>query len=120
MEAKPAAACTQCGTPLIDKYCHQCGQLHSGKKASLILLISESLATFFSLERSGFATLLLLLKKPHIVISNYLAGNRGYYQSPNKLLFYALIVFGLHLSWVDSTVLNLNFDVEGASPSIFL
>jgi len=118
MEASPTA-CTQCGTQLIDKYCQHCGQLHSGKKASMSLLFRESLATFFSLERSGFASLFLLVTKPRLIILNYLEGNRGYYQPPNKLLFYALVVFGLHFSWVDSTVLNLSFDIEGVSPSLF-
>lgn len=119
MEAKSSGTCTQCNSLLIGKYCHQCGQLHSGRKVSLLLLISESLGTFFSLERSGLATLIGLLKNPRRIVANYLEGNRGYFQPPNKLIFYALIVFGLHLSLFDSTVLNLTFEVEGVSPSIF-
>lgn len=50
---------------------------------------------------------------------NYIEGNRGYWQSPNKLLFYALVVWGLHVLWVDQEVLNLSFDVEGVNPSWF-
>lgn len=83
------------------------------------LLIRESLGTFFSLERSGLATLWQLLKNPRFVISNYLDGNRGYHQPPNKLLFYALVVYGLHVTLVDSHVLNLTLDIEGTTPSLF-
>lgn len=119
MEASTTGNCTQCNSLLVGKYCHQCGQLHSGQKVSLLLLMRESLGTFFSLERSGLATIISLLKSPKHIVVNYLAGNRGYFQPPNKLIFYALIVFGLHLSWVDNTVLNLSFEVEGISPSIF-
>ena len=61
MEQPTLDACTQCGTVRVGPYCHQCGQLHSGKKAGLILLIRESLGTFFSLERSGLATLWQLI-----------------------------------------------------------
>lgn len=119
MEVAGKSNCTQCFTPLQGKYCHQCGQLHSGQKASLILLLREGLGTFFSLERSGLATIIQLLKRPGLIVHNYIAGNRGYYQPPNKLIFYALVIFGLHLSLIDNNVLNLSFDVEGFSPSIF-
>lgn len=118
MDAPSTKTCTQCNSELLGKYCHQCGQLHSGQQASLLLLLQESLGTFFSLERSGLATIIGLLKNPRRIILNYLEGNRGYFQPPNKLIFYALIIFGLHLSFFDSTVLNLSFDVEGVSPSI--
>ncbi len=119
MEAKAQLNCTQCNTQLIGNYCHHCGQQHTGQKASLLLLLREGLGTFFSLERSGLATLLGLVKNPKHIVINYLEGNRGFYQPPNKLIFYALIVFGLHLSLVDNEVLNLSFDVEGISPSLF-
>jgi len=119
MQQPTLDACTQCGTVRVGPYCHQCGQLHSGKKAGLILLVRESLGTFFSLERSGLATLWQLIKNPRFVVSNYLNGNRGYHQPPNKLLFYALVVYGLHVTLVDSNVLNLTLDIEGSTPSLF-
>ena len=119
MQKPSLDACTQCGTVRVGPYCHTCGQLHSGKKAGLILLVRESLGTFFSLERSGMATLWQLLKNPGFVISNYLNGNRGYHQPPNKLLFYALVVYGLHVTLFDTNVLNLTLDIEGTTPSLF-
>lgn len=118
MSATVADKCTQCGTLRHGPYCHQCGQLHSGQKASLLLLLRESLATFFSLERSGLATVIQLLRRPATIVNTYIEGNRGYYQHPNKLLFYALVVYGLHFTLVDSYVLNLSFELEGATPSL--
>jgi hypothetical protein len=77
------------------------------------------LATFFSLEKSGAATLWTLLVKPRFVATNYIAGNRGYFQSPNKLIFYALVLYGLHVLWMDTEVLNMSFDIEGINPAWF-
>ena len=119
MEAQQQETCTVCATQLQGPYCHQCGQKHTGKTAGMRLLMQEFVATFFSLEKSGLATLWALVVRPNEVISNYIAGNRGYWQSPSKLVFYALLVFGLHSWWSDSEVLNMSFDIEGVNPSWF-
>ncbi|MFN3529902.1 MAG: hypothetical protein ACK417_08295 [Bacteroidia bacterium] len=111
--------CTICQTPLQGSYCHGCGQKHGGKEAGVWLLLQESLATFFSLEKSGLATIWALLSKPRNVVMNYIQGNRGYWQSPNKLIFYALIIYGLHVIWKNNEVLNMSFDLEGINPSWF-
>ncbi len=100
-------------------YCHGCGQKHTGKEAGFWLLVQEASATFFSLERSGGATIWALIRQPERVVKNYIAGNRGYWQSPNKLIFYALVLYGLHVWWVDTEVLNMSFDIEGVNPSWF-
>lgn len=111
--------CTICDTPLQGAYCHACGQKHTGKRAGVLLLLQEALATFFSLEKSGAATIFKLITRPREVVMNYINGNRGYWQPPNKLLFYALVVYGLHVSLADTNVLNLSLDVEGTNPSLF-
>lgn len=111
--------CTICDTPLQGAYCHACGQQHTGREAGFRQLLQEALATFFSLERSGGATLWALIRQPEQVVKNYIAGNRGFWQSPNKLIFYALVVYGLHTLWVDKEVLNMSFDIEGTNPSWF-
>ena len=82
-------------------------------------LLKEGLATFFSLAKSGAATIWALLLKPRFVVTNYIQGNRGYLQSPNKLIFYALVLYGLHVLWMDTEVLNMSFDIEGINPSWF-
>lgn len=85
----------------------------------MLLLLQEALGTFFSLEKSGAATLWKLLRSPQQVVMNYVDGNRGYWQPPNKLVFYGLVLYGLHVSLVDAEVLNLTIEVEGVNPSLF-
>lgn len=119
MEVTQTAVCTICEQPLQGSYCHQCGQKHTGRKAGMRLLLQEFAATFFSLEKSGMATLRSLATQPERVVRNYIDGNRGYWQSPSKLLFYALLVFGLHSWWSDTEVLNMSFELEGVNPSWF-
>jgi hypothetical protein len=80
--------------------------------------MQEAAATFFSLEKSGLATMYTLLVKPEKVIHNYWQGQRAYYQSPNKILFYALLVLGLHLSFVNKEIIGLQFDVQGIAPQL--
>lgn len=111
--------CTICETPLQGAYCHACGQKHTGKEAGFLELLQEALGTFFSLERSGAASIWALIRHPQKVVMNYIDGNRGYWQSPNKLIFYALVVYGLHVLWGDKEVLNMSFDVEGVNPAWF-
>lgn len=118
---KPASPthCTICETPLQGAYCYTCGQKHTGEKAGVWILLQEALGTFFSLEKSGAATLWLLLRHPQRVVMNYVNGNRGYWQPPNKLVFYSLVLYGLHVSLIDKEVLNLTIEVEGVNPSLF-
>lgn len=117
MKASQPENCTICQTSLQGTYCHACGQKHTGKEAGFWVLLKEALATFFSLEKSGGATLWALLRKPRFVVMNYIEGNRGYLQSPNKLIFYALVLFGLHVLLVNQQVLNMSFDIEGFNPA---
>lgn len=117
MKAAQPENCTICQTTLQGTYCHACGQKHTGKEAGFLLLLQETIGTFFSLEKSGGATLWALLRKPRFVVMNYIEGNRGYLQSPNKLIFYALVLFGLHVLLVDQEVLNMSFDIEGFNPA---
>lgn len=118
MQTKLPDQCSICAQPLQGPYCSQCGQLHGKKRPSLWSLTQEAAATFFSLEKSGFSTLYYLLTKPEKVIHNYWQGQRAYYQSPNKILFYALLVVGLHLSFVNKEIIGLHFDVEGIAPQL--
>lgn len=105
--------CSICGTTLQGLYCHQCGQKVTGKRPRFWDIFQDFFSSIFSLEKSVLATLWLLVKSPGKVIGNYWEGNKRYYQSPGKVLIYALFVIGLQIAFVDQKVLGANVEVEG-------
>ena len=104
--------CTICDTPLIDQYCYHCGQRYYGKRLNTITIFSDLLANIYTLERSVFATLIFLIRKPYNVINNYWSGFRNYYQSPGKLLFYASTVLGLHIAFMGNQIMGVKFSAQ--------
>ena len=106
---KPASACTICGTELRGPFCHQCGQKRTGNRLRLGTVFQDFISNLLSLERSGFATLVHMLRQPVRVIHNYWAGNRGYYQSPSRIIVYAVLFIGLHIYWHDNLIFGLAF-----------
>lgn len=107
--------CTICHIPLQEGYCGRCGQKISGQTATTSSLITDFISNFFSVERSGFATIFKILRNPKPIVENYYAGNRNYYASPGKLLVYAIAVAALHITFFDKTILGLTVDAENVS-----
>ena len=103
------AKCTICGTALRGPFCHQCGQKRTGNRLRFGTIIRDFVSNLLSLERSGFATMVHLLRQPVTVIHNYWAGNRGYYQSPSRIIVYAILFIGLHIYWHDNLIFGLAF-----------
>ena len=108
--------CTICGTETLGAYCHTCGQQNTGKRLTLKSILEDLLSNLFSVEKSGFATLLKLITKPATVIESYWNGLRGYYQAPSKLFVFATILMGLHIYYNENTVFGLQFT---DSPKVF-
>ncbi len=108
--------CDICDIDLFGNYCHNCGQKVSGKKLGLIEIIQDFLNDTFSLEKAGLGTMLLILKSPKKVINNYWEGNRRYYTSPFKLLIYASLIIGLHVTYNKNLIFGLAFTND---PKIF-
>ncbi|MBI1184349.1 DUF3667 domain-containing protein [bacterium] len=110
--------CSVCNTALQGEFCHKCGQKHTGQQVTFPVLLSDFTANIVSLERSFVATLWLLLKNPAQVVQNYWLGNRLYYSSPAKMLFYALTVAALHIALVDNKILGLTFAADNLAPQV--
>ncbi|MEM1219221.1 MAG: hypothetical protein AAGH79_09925 [Bacteroidota bacterium] len=101
--------CSICGTQLQGTFCHQCGQKSTGKRLQFGTIIQDFVSNLLSLERSGFATMIRLLRQPVTVIHNYWAGNRGYYQSPSRIIVYAVLLIGLHIYFHENLIFGLAF-----------
>jgi len=98
--------CTICQIEIINSYCGDCGQKINTKKTTILSIISDFVSNMLSLERSVFATLIKLIISPGKVIDNYMLGFRNYYQSPAKILFYALTYAAIHVTYIDSYILG--------------
>lgn len=121
MEDQPMR-CTICNTILSGKYCHQCGQKSTGKRVSFRGMIGDVVSGIYSLERSVLGTFWHILVKPEKIIQNFWDGNRGYYHSPGKLLFYAAFIIGLHFAFIGNELLgvNLTFSTSVIPPQLLL
>lgn len=107
--------CSICKIPIKENFCSRCGQKSSEKPTSVISLLTDFLSNFFSLEKSGFATILKILKDPKTIVNNYYFGFKNYYASPGKLLLYGIAVIALHLTFVNEKLMGLSLNAENIS-----
>ncbi len=104
--------CTVCEIQIEENYCYRCGQSKSNRPTSTRFLFSDFLSNFFSLEKSGFATMLKVLLNPKLIVNNYFFGFKNYYSSPGRILLYGIAFVALHVNFVDKSVFGLSFNVE--------
>lgn len=112
--------CSVCKEEVVGKYCYSCGQQILSKKVSVIGFVKDFFSNIFSLESPILRMIYALLTQPRFIVNNYINGNKGYYFSPSKLLFYALFVVGIYLSLFPDPqrIFGLNFNIEGFSPQL--
>lgn len=110
--------CTICNIEVEERFCTRCGQKVTGKRVNLIDLFAALFNGLFSLERGIFGNLKMLVLKPEFVAQNYWKGNRKYYFSPGQMIFYALFVIGLHVTFVDPYFLGIDIVIEGVEGSL--
>lgn len=111
--------CSICQQPITGKYCGNCGQSHTGRTVTLFTIFYDFFSNLFSLEKSGFSTIIYTLKTPKKVIDNYYLGFRNYYLSPGKILIYGVITITLHVTLVNEKVLGLIVELEQVNAEYF-
>jgi len=87
--------CLNCGVPLdiIDKYCHNCGQINTTKKLSFKDFFNEFFASIFSYDSRLTNTIVALLFKPGFVSKEYIEGKRVRYANPFRFYLSVSILF---------------------------
>ncbi|MBS1566011.1 MAG: DUF3667 domain-containing protein [Bacteroidetes bacterium] len=106
--------CLNCGTDLVGRYCHVCGQENLEPKESLWHLITHYAYDITHFDVKFFATLKYLLIRPGYLPYEYLKGKRMSYLHPIRMYvftsaFFFLIVFSMfhmedvHLGDIGST-----------------
>ncbi len=68
--------CLNCGTELLDLYCHNCGQKDTPRRQTMSELIKTKTGLFLNIESSFLRNIGYLLFKPGFLPKEYTAGKR--------------------------------------------
>jgi hypothetical protein len=91
----PNEFCLNCGTKLLDKFCHHCGQKDIPRRQTLGELWTNFISSFWSYEGKFFQTTRYLLTKPGWLALEYTAGRRESYYHPARMYAFISFVFFL-------------------------
>jgi hypothetical protein len=89
--------CLNCGTKLVDTFCHHCGQKDIPRRQTLGELFSNFISSFWSYEGKFFLTTKYLITKPGFLATEYSAGRRESYYHPARMYVFISFVFFLLL-----------------------
>ncbi len=99
---QPNEFCLNCGTKLLDTFCHHCGQKDIAKRQTMGELLVNFISSFWSYEGKFFKTLKFLVIKPGFLATEYNAGKRESYYHPARMYVFISFVFFLLLSVLPS------------------
>jgi|SRR3954469_16756600 hypothetical protein len=78
--------CANCGSTLVGRYCHHCGQERVADPLSLKTLAGDLVSNVVDIEHSKmWRSLRVLVARPGLLTNEYLAGRRRHWITPLKL-----------------------------------
>lgn len=99
--------CLNCGTTVIGRYCHVCGQENVMTKESFWLLGKHFIFDIFHFDGKFFHTVAYLLSRPGFVAKEYCEGKRNRYLHPIRMyLFTSGVFFLVFFSFNKSSFIN--------------
>jgi uncharacterized protein DUF3667 len=105
-------SCLNCGTTVIGRYCHVCGQENVEPKESFWHLVTHFFNDITHFDGKFFTTLKDLLIKPGFLSKEYMAGKRASYLNPVRMyVFTSAIFFLLFFTFFQS---NESFKIGGS------
>ena len=87
--------CLNCGTTVIGKYCHTCGQENIEPKESVWHLLSHFFNDVTHFDGKFFTSVKDLILKPGFLSKEYMAGKRAGYLNPVRMYLFTSFVFFL-------------------------
>ena len=88
--------CLNCGTTVIGKYCHNCGQENIVPKESVWHLVTHFFNDITHFAGKFFSTLKDLLFKPGFLSKEYIKGRRATYLNPVRMYLFTSFIFFLY------------------------
>ncbi len=106
--------CPNCGAELTGDFCSRCGQRDLDLERPIGSLASELVRDTLDLDGRAADTLKVLMLRPGVLTSDYLAGRRRRYTPPLRMYLVLSVVFFLLVSWVASRGVLLDAGQVGA------
>jgi hypothetical protein len=91
----PNSVCLNCGTPLMDTFCHHCSQKDIPKRQTLGELWENFISSFWSYEGKFFLTTKYLIIRPGFLAIEYNKGKRESFFHPARMYVFISFVFFL-------------------------
>jgi ABC-type multidrug transport system fused ATPase/permease subunit len=111
--------CLNCGTKLVDLFCHHCGQKDIPRRRTMGELIENFIGSFYSFESKFFRTVRFILLKPGFLPLEYTSGKReSYYHPARAYVFISFVFFLLFFSLPDGDEEN-NQPISKANTEAF-
>ncbi|MBL8017583.1 MAG: DUF3667 domain-containing protein [Ignavibacteria bacterium] len=101
--------CSNCGTEITGKYCHNCGQEKVSKRLGTGYLFSQAVHGIFHWESSILYTFKELLIRPGTVVQNYIKGKRKPYVKPIAYFIFIQALYVLTVIWMSAGEPEKNF-----------
>lgn len=87
--------CLNCGTEVLGRFCHSCGQENIVTRQSFWSLVTHFVADILHFDGKFFHTLALLFTRPGFVAKQYTIGKRMTYLDPIRMYLFTSAVFFL-------------------------
>ena len=110
--------CSNCGNEIMQNYCPNCGQKYVGKRISFKIIIEDFWDSLFSMDKSFWVIIKMMITNPNVVVLNYWNGFRNYYFPPFKFLLATSLILGLNLILFKNTFLGLKISAENFSSQL--
>lgn len=111
--------CRNCGTELIAKYCHNCGQsVSAGNERTVGEILYNTVDTIFAWDNKILTTLKYLIFYPGKLTQEFFSGKVVQYVYPAKLFWFITILFFAVLNLGDKIGNSLQEDQEEVNVAV--
>src|SRR5437868_15419462 len=87
--------CLNCGTVIIGRYCHKCGQENIEPREGVWHLVSHFFSDITHFDGKFFTSLKDLVSRPGFLSKEYMRGKRARYLNPIRMYLFTSFIFFL-------------------------